>query len=502
MNSVLRDGPIPFWFTAMNVSFMTIVNQALESANAQTAQMTHLQQEAATGNSLLEPSDNPAAAVAVMAAQADTVQLTTHLTNIQSATTALNSSVSALQNAGNILTQAKTIAIQGAQNSNPPAAMAAMADQVNGLIQQLLNAANTKSGNQYLFSGTATRTQPFVVSSTNTQGSPETIVYQGAAQAAQVIVAPADSVSTLYAGSQVFQSTQRGQTFYQGNTGATAGTGTDSATGTGTLQVQHTATTIAPGSGVQAGTGSAAGDTILGPAGANQLTITDTSGDGSAGTISLNGGPAVQFTNSDTNLEVAAGNGQIVFVDTTAITPGFSGTVDITSDGTLSTDGGATTVPITFSGNQVVTNSNTGAVTNVNTTNIRSTGNNSLEYQGTFDAFQSLIAVRDALNNTQGLSSTDQAKTISGLIGELQSAADNLERSTGAQSATLSQLASMQTNFQDVQLADQQLTSTLQGADISQVVVKLQAQQNLLQLTLSATAEMLNSGTILLNFLH
>ena len=130
-------------------------------------------------------------------------------------------------------------------------------------------------------------------------------------------------------------------------------------------------------------------------------------------------------------------------------------------------------VPIDFSNNQEVTNSITGGVTNVNSTNIRSPGDEQVEYQGTFDAFQALIALRDALNNTQGQSSTDQAKTISGLIGELQTAQNGLLDSTGAQSAALSQLTSMQTNFQAVQLADQQTTTTLQGADITQVVVQL-----------------------------
>jgi len=76
-------------------------------------------------------------------------------------------------------------------------------------------------------------------------------------------------------------------------------------------------------------------------------------------------------------------------------------------------DGGATSVPINFSSNQVVTNGTTGAVTNVDSTNIRSTGTDNLNYTGTFDAFQSLIALRDDLRNTRGLSSADQAQALS-----------------------------------------------------------------------------------------
>ena len=46
--------------------------------------------------------------------------------------------------------------------------------------------------------------------------------------------------------------------------------------------------------------------------------------------------------NSDTNLKVSAPNGDVVYVNTTAVVPGFSGNVDITADGMLSVDGGTT----------------------------------------------------------------------------------------------------------------------------------------------------------------
>ena len=121
-----------------------------------------------------------------------------------------------------------------------------------------------------------------------------------------------------------------------------------------------------------------------------------------SGTASLNGGPAISWTNTDTNLQVVGPNGEVAYIDTSAITAGFNGSVSLTANGTLSTDGGASTTPITFSSNQVVTNSQTGAVTNVNSTNIHQAGTDHLEYTGTLDAFQTLIALRNDLLNTRG----------------------------------------------------------------------------------------------------
>jgi flagellin-like hook-associated protein FlgL len=179
----------------------------------------------------------------------------------------------------------------------------------------------------------------------------------------------------------------------------------------------------------------------------------------------------------------------VVYLDTSAITAGFNGSVAITANGTLSVDNGATTVPINFSSNQVVTNGTTGAITNVNSTSIQSTGAASLSYTGTYDAFQILEALRDDLRNTRGLSQQDQLQSISQRLGELDRVRTNILQVVGSQSADLQNLQGMQSHLDDMQLQTRQLTSNVEGADLSQVVVNLQAQQNLLRLTLDTTAK-------------
>jgi flagellar hook-associated protein 3 len=483
----------------LSVNLASITQQALASAREQTTALVKLQTEAATGKRIQVPSDAPSDAVAALAADGQDVRLGAYLDNINGATSQLNAGVSALRDAGDILTTARQLAIEGSSSVNTPQAMDGLATEVDQLIGRLLNTANVQSGDEYLFSGTATRTQPFVVTATDNQGRPVSVAYRGSTDRAVVNIGAGRTIATLYSGSEALQGQGRGTTVFQGPTGAAAGTGTDSAIGQGTLQVRHTATSYAGTSGVAAGTGSAAGDTILGPAGTHQLTIVDTSSNGSAGTVSLDGGPAVPFTSADTNLRVGGPQGQAVFVDATAITAGFNGTVDITATGTLSVDGGATTVPINFSGNQVVTDSRTGAVTNVNCTAIRSTGDDHLDYTGTYDAFSVLMALRDDLRNTAGRSPTDQINAIAGRVSELQRIQDSVLHSVGEQSASLEHLQGLQNNYQDLQLSARSLSTQLQGADITEVAVQLQAEQNQLRLTLAATAQVL--GVNLLDFL-
>ncbi len=174
--------------------------------------------------------------------------------------------------------------------------------------------------------------------------------------------------------------------------------------------------------------------------------------------------------------------------------------MQITANGTLSVDGGKSSVPINFSANQVVTNSTTGAVTNVNSTSIVAAGSTQLDYSGTYDVFQIMIALRDDLNNTQGLSDSQLSKSISAHLADLDQATSGVTQGLGVLSANAQNLQSVQQRLQQVQLSTEQQTSNLQSADISSVVVGLQEEQNLYSLTLDSASKILNES--LLDFLQ
>jgi flagellar hook-associated protein 3 FlgL len=477
----------------MRVTLQSSVNQALFNLRNVSDQLAVTNQQASSGKRILQPSDDPVGAVTAMTYHAQDARLNTYLSNITDAQSSLNMSVSTLLDAGGLFSQARQLAIEGTNSENDPTALNALSQQVDALLNRLVDEANTRNGEQYIFSGTATQTQPFAA------GPSGSYTYQGADSRGNAIVNQGQIVDTHYTGREIFQARQRGATVYSGTTGAAAGTGTDSGTGQGSLLIQHTSTTYAAGSGVQSGSGSTAGDTIIGPAGAHTLTIVDTSGSGASGTVSLDNGPPISFSSSDTNLKVTGSGNAVVYLDTSAISAGFNGSVAITANGTLSVDNGASTVPINFTGNQVVTNGTTGAVTNVASTNIRSTGVASLDYTGTYDAFQILQALRDDLRNTRGLSEQDQMQSISLRLKEVDRVHNNILQVVGAQSADLQNLQGLQTHLGDVQLQTRQLTSNVEGADLSQVVVNLQSQQNLLRLTLAATAKLFQQN--LLDFL-
>ncbi len=462
---------------------------ATQNARRHSHQLSILQQQASTGLRLLKPSDDPAAMRSVLVQKIEDNRIETQLANIQDARTKLNVSVSNLSEINKIFVRAQDIALEGNQSDQPEV----LAQEVDGLIDRLLTIANTQHDGQYIFSGTAVKTQPFVADDSGVR-------YAGASDRMQVSLDRSVWFDTFYSGAEIFQSRSRQQTVFLGGTGAAAGTGTDNGIGQGALLVQHTSTTYAGASGVQAGTGSAANDTIIGPAGAHTLTLNDTSGTGAGGTVSLNGGEAVAFTSADTNLKVTGPLGEVVYIDTTGITAGFNGTVDITANGTLSLDGGTTQTAIDFSANQVVTDSATGSIVNVDSTGIRQAGTSHLEFTGTSDAFQALNELRDELRNARGLSSSEFHQAMSRRITDLNRVRNSISDVVGQQSVELESLDALESRAQDLQLDVRKLISDLESADISETVINLQTEQNLLQFTYSSSVRLIDMS--LLDFLR
>ncbi|MCA9154148.1 MAG: flagellar hook-associated protein FlgL [Planctomycetales bacterium] len=472
------------------------VTQAQQAAALHTRNLSELQLQASTGLRLLRPSDDPVAIRTVLASKAQSARIDTQLNNIQTARQRLDQGVTNLLDANNILTSAKQLAFDGRQSIDPVERQT-LAAQVDRLLDRLVQTANADESGKYLFGGESNESQPFELTGSGANAS---VRYQGANIRGTITTTSGASIDSLYTGREIFQSQSRGDTIVLGNTGAAVGTAADSGVGGATLSVAHTSTSFAAGSGVLTGTDSATGDTVLGPAGAHKLTIVDTSGTGAFGTISLDGGPEVNFTAADTNLLVTSGTGDKVYLDTTAITAGFSGDVDITGTGTLSTDGGATTIPIDFSANQQVVNSVTGQVTNIDSSGILRAGEASVEFSGTADAFTVLKQLREDLLNTRGLSNEELGDALNRRVADLDRHRDNILTIVGDQSATLESLEATQQRLEEVQLNLAGVISDRESADMVEVVLNLQNEQNMLQYTFATTSRLFDIN--LLNFLR
>lgn len=465
------------------------------------ARMTKLQDQLATGKRVQRPSDSPADMVQIQQNRAEDLRLDTYLSTIRDAGVVLQTSVDAMTEAREVVTHAKDIAIDVNSGSHDPITDGAFAHEIDVAIDRMLRVVNRRlPDGRYLFGGTASETSPFVVTTSDEASRPTSISYRGSDSESEAAVGRDLRVGTLIPGNRVFQSRNRETSVLIGSTGARPGSGTDSGQAWGELQVKHGLTTFAAGSGVTAGLSSVTGDTLVGPNGVHSLTITDTSGSGVSGTVSLNGGIAIPFSNANTDLVVSGPNGEVVHINTTSITPGFNGSVAITSTGTLSVDHGSTSIPIDFSGNQVVVNSSTGEITNIDSSQIRRTGTDQIDYRGTADVFQTLIALRDSIRNSNGFTPKERSAAIGRAISDLDRINNGIIEAMGAQSVQAEYLTKLRDRTADVQLELQKTNDSLESIDIASTLSQLQSQEVLYQMTLQLSARL--SELSLINFLN
>lgn len=159
--------------------------------------LTQLQNRLSTGKRIQTLSDDPSGASLSLSLRGALVDNAQYQRDADQARAFLTAGENALGGATDLVRQARQIALQGANSTQTPAGFAALAQQVDGLISQVTRVANSAVHGKFLFSGTQTRTEPFLAND-------PAHVYQGNAGTVAATVGPGDSVTLNTPGSQVF----------------------------------------------------------------------------------------------------------------------------------------------------------------------------------------------------------------------------------------------------------------------------------------------------------
>lgn len=190
-------------------------------------------QQLSTGQLINMPSDNPAGAAEMVQNQNQQAQTDQFLQNTSAVEGLLQTADSTLSTVVEAVNQAISLGTQGANGTNSGSNLQAIAQQVEGIRNQVLQAANTSYQGNYIFAGTATNTTPFTLNSS----APDGVTYNGNTDVNTVQVAEGNSVQVNLPGSQVFQGSG-GDLFGALNQLITAlQSGNTSAVGTATTQL-------------------------------------------------------------------------------------------------------------------------------------------------------------------------------------------------------------------------------------------------------------------------
>lgn len=205
----------------MRISTSTYFNESVSAMNQMQTSLAQTNQQIATGRRILSPADDPAgAARAAELNQADSAN-TQFTANRTAAINTLSLAESILQSVSNLLMDAKDVTITAGNGKLNDAARKALANDIQGRLDELFGLANSTDGTgNYLFSGAQGVTQPFVKTATG-------IVYQGDDVQRKVQAAASRQVATTESGADLFMRVRTGNgTFHTSPALTNAGSGT------------------------------------------------------------------------------------------------------------------------------------------------------------------------------------------------------------------------------------------------------------------------------------
>lgn len=180
---------------AMNTMLLNALN--VSDQEEQTAL-----QQLSTGRRVNQPSDDPTAAALEVNISSQMGSCDQFLRSITSINSELETADSSLNSAVTALQRAITLGTEGANGTMSTEDRTTVADEINGITQQVLSVANLTYNGHYVFAGTANSQPPYVVDSS----APGGIAYQGNDNVNTVEVETGQSVAVNQPGSALFSS--------------------------------------------------------------------------------------------------------------------------------------------------------------------------------------------------------------------------------------------------------------------------------------------------------
>ncbi|HEY1713014.1 MAG TPA: flagellar hook-associated protein FlgL [Solirubrobacteraceae bacterium] len=158
----------------------------LSSINNVQDQMANTQEQLSTGKSINQPSDNPYGASLAIQLKNDLSGLNNYNSNITDGTAWASAADTSLSNVMSMLQRAQELTVQASNGVESSTDLSATADEIDQLADAIKQEGNTQYNGQYIFSGTASTTQPY----SNSTGD----VYQGNTAAVTRQIGPGSSL--------------------------------------------------------------------------------------------------------------------------------------------------------------------------------------------------------------------------------------------------------------------------------------------------------------------
>lgn len=145
----------------MNFRATDTTSSFVSRINTQRNRLSDLQEQLTTGKRINRPSDDPSGAEMVLNLRTSQTEVEQFQRSNQAAAQKLRAADDALNSYETVLERVRTLVTQGLSDTTTQAARNALATEIDGLRARILNVANTRNGEEYLFGGTRQTVPPF-----------------------------------------------------------------------------------------------------------------------------------------------------------------------------------------------------------------------------------------------------------------------------------------------------------------------------------------------------
>jgi len=505
----------------MRVTNQTQQRNALDNIFRITEDLFNAQKEITSGKRIHKPSDDPAGIRDTLALRTGIKKLKQFDRNINNNQIFLQTGDSALESIGISLSRARELSIVELGGLSTPESRGYAKTELENIISSVLQAANIKAKNMYIFSGTNVGTTPFEVSASGAA------IYKGNTDNFMIQIADNTNVKINHPGSEVLSAdlnpdlnTSTLISQLNGGKGVTAGSFsiTDRAGNSGTVSITSTMTlanVISAISNVSTNltasiNSSGDGITITDTSSVikQSLTVSEVSGGSTAtglGIIGTKDGN-IEGTNLDATLsgdtlisELNGGQG-LALGSVSVINGAASGTVSLSSATTISgvislinNAGLNVTASINSAGNALQVNSNNSSTVAVAGNIGTDTTAEDLGLGGGKNVINTIIKLKQAMQNNDTFG-------ILASLDNLDSGFITINESRAILGATARRMNTTETIHQQDIVNQNEQISEIEGADLVEAASDFAAMEAALQASLSSTARIIQPS--LLDFLR
>ncbi len=453
----------------MRVSTESAYRRVLIGLRTNFSSLVRAQEQVASGLRILRPSDDPTGISKVLSLERQLSDTNRIRSAISGGLTFVDAAAASLEEGSKLIAEVRSLVLQGMNGTITDQDRAALGKQVALLRTQLIEIANQRTADRYLFGGTQTTTPPWALSS-NGQ-----VNYQGDNANQEIRIGSGVTIPINVPGLEIFGKVEPDGLAFAGLTGAGAGATASEGAGTSWLEVRQD--TLDIGGLLALGAAVVGASTLIGD---HAIVI-----DAAAGTIQLGDGP-VQSLPSAGSEDLAAftlqsGGGATLTLDLTAFTAAdYTGSISAT--GSVSIGGGPFVAIGPGDDNVRLEDPATGNVLHVDLTSVERAGRELVQFAGQIDLFQLLDGIAADLANGDALNQDGLLGRLDLRIGELDRHHGNLLSSLGVLGARSARMTNTSSRFESVGLQVSSLISEQRDADYTSVVLEMSRAESTLQL--------------------